>query len=178
MDIKEMNVWGLTQAIYDIIENGFSYDEETGEVYFTADDLDTLNETLDKKINGICGFIKFADSKLNSLKERKKEIDATIKFYSKKQERLEAFLKNYLEMNNITSTKDVGDYRVGFRKSKSLNITDEQQVYDYLEKNPTLKQNCIKTTYALSKTDIKGYLDEGVEIPGVAIVENKNVTIK
>ena len=101
MDIKEMNVWGLTQAIYDIIENGFSYDEETGEVYFTADDLDTLNETLDKKINGICGFIKFADSKLNSLKERKKEIDATEQAW---------ILKQLKESGAITKSVDVAKH--------------------------------------------------------------------
>ena len=57
MDIKDLTSWGLTEVMFNVIENGFYADEETGEVFFTSDDLDALEEKLDDKLNGICGYI-------------------------------------------------------------------------------------------------------------------------
>ena len=58
MNIEEMKLWGLSNALYDVIENGFSFNEETGEIYFTTEDLDKLEMALDDKLNGICGYMQ------------------------------------------------------------------------------------------------------------------------
>ena len=50
MNIDELSGWGISQAIAQVVEDGFVFNEETGEVFFTADDLDKLNEAFDKKI--------------------------------------------------------------------------------------------------------------------------------
>ena len=34
MDINELSGWGISQQIAQIVENGFTFDEETGEVFF------------------------------------------------------------------------------------------------------------------------------------------------
>ena len=53
MDIKELSSYGLTSTIFQVIENGFTFDEETGEVFFTQDDLEALQEALDVKFNNM-----------------------------------------------------------------------------------------------------------------------------
>lgn len=59
MNIDELSLWGLDKAFYEIVENGFVYDEETGEVYFTSDDLDKIQMGIDEQLNKLCGFVKF-----------------------------------------------------------------------------------------------------------------------
>ena len=76
MDVNEMSGYGISQTIAQIIENGFTINEETGEVLFQSDDLEKLQEALDKKINSICGYIKFCENRADGLKKRKQEIDA------------------------------------------------------------------------------------------------------
>jgi hypothetical protein len=178
MDIEEMSSWGLTKAIYDVIENGFMYDEETGEVYFTADDLDALNEAFDTKLNNICGFIKSTEAKVDSLKQRKAEVDENIKYYEKRVEKLTEFLKALMLANNIDK-KELADYRLGTRKSTSVSIDDEEAAYTFLEAHPQFKETCVKTETktSLIKKGLKEIMDEQ-QIPGVSIVENKNITIK
>ena len=178
MDINSLSSWGLSKAIYDIIENGFSFDEETGEVLFTGDDLEKLEETLDNKLNGVCGFIKFTEGQVDALKKRKSEIEDNIKFYSNREERLKEFLKRFMEINNI-SKKELADYRLGTRKSSSIEITDEALVMDFLDKNPQYKETCLKveTTTKIVKPGLKDVLAEK-QIPGAQVVERNNVTIK
>ena len=65
MDINELSGWGISQQIAQIVENGFTFDEETGEVFFTTDDLDALNEALDNKLESLAGIYQ------NNLKIRK-----------------------------------------------------------------------------------------------------------
>lgn len=178
MDIKTLSSWGLSKAIYDVIENGFSYDEETGEIFFTSEDLERLEETLDNKLNGTCGFIKHTQDQVELLKKRKKEIEDNIKFYTHREEKLKEFLKVFMEANGIEK-KELADYRLSTRKSSSVEITDEEQVFNYLNANPQYKESCVKTevTTKLIKTGLKELLTD-TEIPGVQIVESKNVTIK
>ena len=83
-----------------------------------------------------------------------------------------------MEANGIEK-KELADYRLSTRKSSSVEITDEEQVFNYLNANPQYKESCVKTevTTKLIKTGLKELLTD-TEIPGVQIVESKNVTIK
>lgn len=179
MDINEMSSWGLSKAIYDVIENGYVFDEETGEVYFTSDDLEALEDALDDKLNGMAGYIKLTESKIEALKQRKKDVEENIKYYTNRNDRLKDFLKMFMEGHDIEK-KELKDYRLGFRKSKSVDITNEEEVKEYINKNPKYKESCIKeeTKVSIIKTGIKDLINEGNEVPGATIVENKNVTIK
>lgn len=180
MDIKELSAYGLTSAIFQVIENGFTFNEETGEIFFTSDDLETLQEALDVKLNNIAGYCKYNEAKADSLKKRKDEIDKDIKYYQKKAESMNKLLGYLMEKNNIEETKDVGDYRIGFRKSTAVEISDENSIMDFVSNNPEYKENCIKeeTKTSIIKTGLKELINNGIDVPGASIVVNKNVTIK
>ena len=179
MDVKELSSWGLSKAIYDVIENGFTFDEETGEIIFTSDDLEKLEEAFDNKLNGIAGFISRTEANVETLKQRKKDIDDNIKYYEARADKLKSYLKYVMEASNIDK-KELNDFRLGFRKSKSVEISDENEVMDFIKKHPEYKDKCIKeeTKISIVKTGIKEMITDGVEIPGASIIENKNLTIK
>ena len=178
MDIKDLTSWGLTEAIFNVIENGFYADEETGEVFFTSDDLDALEEKFDDKLNGICGYIKKTEAQADALKARKKEIEDNIKYYENRVERLNEFLKALMLANNIDK-KELKDYRLGTRKSSSVDITNEEAVLKFLEAHPEYNETCkkVETKVSLVKKGLKDVLATEI-IPGAQIVENKSISIK
>lgn len=178
-NINELSSWGIAKNINDVIENGFSYDEETGEVFFTPDDLEALNEALDKKLESICGIIEYSEAQAKALKDRKKEIDKTIKHYEVKATKLREFLGSLMEANGFTQTRTFGDYRLGFRKNTSLDVSDEIAAMKYIEQHPNLSDAInIKTETFLDKRKIREFINEGENIPGVAMVTTKSVSIK
>lgn len=178
MNIDELSLWGLDKAFYEIVENGFVYDEETGEVYFTSDDLDKIQMGIDEQLNKLCGFVKFYESKQETYDKRCKEIKKEADFFGKKAQHISNFIKKYMEERNIDK-KILENYRLSTRKSTSVKISDENKVYEFLVSNPKYKDECMtqETVTKLSKTGLKNALSE-VDIPGVEIVENKNIVIK
>lgn len=178
MDIKDLTSWGLTEVMFNVIENGFYADDETGEVFFTSDDLEALTDKLDDKLNGICGYIKRSEAQAEILKNRKKEIEDNIKFYENRAERLNEFLKALMLANNIDK-RELKDYRLSTRKTSSVNITDENAVYKFLEEHPEYNETCrkVETKTSLIKKGLKDVL-ANENIPGAQIVEGKSISIK
>lgn len=179
MDINELGIWGLTDALFKIIEQGFVEDPETGEIIFDGNDLDKLEEAFDKKVNNIAGYIKYCESKAESFKNRKKEIDALIKTYSNKAERLNKFLKEYM-ISHDKEKIDTDDYKISLRKSKSSTISDSDALIKWINENDERKESYLKIKEPeINKDALKKYgLSEEIEIPGFEIIENKNIQIK
>ena len=178
MDVNEMSGYSTSQTIAQIIENGFTINEETGEVLFQSDDLEKLQEALDKKINSICGYIKFCENRADGLKKRKQEIDANQKHYTNKAEYLKKYLNTLLEMNGKTDGIETDDYRVSYRKSTKGEIYDEDALKKYIDSKPELKEKYYKVTYELKNKELSDDTKVGTEIPGFRLVENRNLQIR
>lgn len=178
MDVNEMSAYGISKSIADIIEQGFSYDEETGEVYFQQDDLDSLQEALDKKIDSICGLIKSYEAKAEGFKQRDKEIKATQKRYETKAEKLKKYLDLLLEMNDKKDGMQTENYAVSYRKSSSGEIFDSDALSKYIESKPELKEKYYKVTYEIKKKELNDDFKNGEEIPGFRIVTNRSLQIR
>lgn len=186
MDINELSGWGISQAIAEIVENGFTFDEETGEVFFTSDDLDALNEALDSKLESLAGIYQMYLNKAKSFKDRSKEITDVSKSYDKKAENIKNYMDNLMRANNKTKL-EVGDKRLSYRKSMSSEITDEVKLKAYIEadeerkqkyysyKNPEISKTAIKNDIEKTKQEDGSYT---LEIPGFRLVENNNLQIK
>ena len=152
MDLNELSGWGISQQIAEIVENGFTFDEETGEVFFTTDDLDALNEALDNKLESLAGIYQMYSSKA----------DALMKANGKDEKGLE-----------------VGDKKLSYRKSKATNIFDEDKLKEWINSSDENKQKYFKYKEPeIAKKELGDALKQGEEIPGVELVENKNLQIK
>ena len=53
-----MNIYEINKAIEDILEDGFSVDEETGEILFDESALNALNAEISEKIENVACYIK------------------------------------------------------------------------------------------------------------------------
>ena len=93
MDINELSGWGISQQIAEIVENGFTFDEETGEVFFTTDDLEALQEALDNKLESLAGIYQMYVSKGEALKIRSKDISNNYNFLEQIREQALSKLK-------------------------------------------------------------------------------------
>lgn len=80
-------------------------------------------------------------------------------------------IKKYIKPYVLAHGKiDVGTFKLGTRKSESLEIVDEKLV-------PACFKTIVQET-KVSKMDIRKAIHEGVDVPGVKLVENQFVTIK
>ena len=186
MDINELGGWGISQQIAQVVENGFSYDEETGEVFFTTDDLDALNEALDSKLESLAGIYQMYGSKADALKARSKEIAERAKSFENKADKLKKYIDSLMQANNKEKL-EVGDKKLSYRKSTAGNIIDDFALRQYINskdeykqkyfsyKEPEIAKKNLKDDILASKQDDGSY---SLIIPGFEVVENKNLLIK
>ena len=63
-----MKLYEINQHYLEVLENGFSFDEETGEILFDKENLDQLEGAFEEKVDNIACYIK----DLEGLKSAKK----------------------------------------------------------------------------------------------------------
>lgn len=141
------------------------FDPETGEIV-DAEVYENLQGERDKKIEGIACIIKNRQALIDALKTEKKRMDERIATLENQNDNTKAFLDSVLDGHRFETEKAVCSYR----KSTRVDITDMSKIPDeYMN---------IKTEYAPMKTAIKQALKDNKEVPGCALIETNNLSIK
>lgn len=121
--------------------------------------------SLDDKEEAVALFIKNKQAFLNALKDEKKAIDARIKSCNSLIERNKKYLSDFL----LGETLETSKVKVSFRKSVSVNVTDEALIGDGFK--------TFVETVKIDKMAIKKALKTGVVL-GAELIENQNISIK
>lgn len=176
---EKMSLYKLDQTMKEVIESGFTFDEETGEVLFTTDDINELQMSIDEKINNIVGYIKDLNIEVKNLKSISNEYKERAAEKEKKVEKLREYLDNFMTSNSLEK-KEVLNGIVSYRNSTATDIYDEQALMKYIEEHKELEDRYIKKEIKFSKTEIGNDLkaNETLEIAGVQLVSNKNLQIR
>lgn len=141
------------------------FDPETGEIV-DSDAYEDLREEKEKKIEGIACIIKNRQALIDALKAEKKRMDDRIATLENQNDNTKAFLDSVLDGHRFETEKAVCSYR----KSTRVDITDMSKIPDeYLN---------VKTEIAPMKTAIKQALKDNKEVPGCALIETNNLSIK
>ena len=141
------------------------FDPETGEIV-DIDSYENLQGERDKKIEGIACIIKNRQALIDALKAEKKRMDDRIATLETQNDNTRAFLDSVLQGHRFETEKAVCSYR----KSTRVDITDISKIPDeYLN---------VKTEIAPMKTAIKQALKDNKEVPGCALIETNNLSIK
>ena len=174
-----MNLYEIDKNIKEIIDNGYSFNEETGEVLFETQDLEKLEMDLTSKINNIVGYIKDLDLEAKALVEVAQDYEARANKKKNLKERLTKYLDNYLKTNNMLERQEYKNGVVSYRKSESLSITNEKDLENYLRSNEEYYKY-LKTEIkeSFDKKGLKEELKNGVNIPFCEITEKQNIQIK
>lgn len=181
--MENMSLFKIDSAVKQILDEGFTYNEETGEIYFTEDDLDALNMRLEEKVNNIIGYIKQTEAFAAALKSSEADFKQRRVIQENRAERLKKYLKAYLENNGKTKI-EAENGTASFRKSTKLNIQDEEKLRRFLEEDEDYRERFLKTKEPeIAKSELKkaikdNYFEGLGEVPGVSMDVDTNLTIK
>ena len=164
-----MNIYEINKAIEDILEDGFSVDEETGEILFNESDLNALDAEISEKIENVACYIKNLTADISALKEEEKNLSTRRKQKERKIDSLKGYINYAMELSGRKSLESPR-CKVSFRKSSSVEVPDINALdEDYITKTIEIKPN---------KVAIKEALKEGKTVEGAEIVERQNLQIK
>lgn len=178
-DVK-LNLFDIDSAKRQIIEEGLCFDEETGEVYWTADDLEKLNQMEENKLEFISLMIKEKEAMANAIKTEQDALAKRKKSCEAKANALKKYVTDYL----IASGKDnyeTPKVKLSFRKSQTVDVFDADALLAYINKSEDRQKQFLKyKDPEISKSALKDALkaDEQLVIPGAHMVTNANLQIK
>ena len=164
-----MTLYEIDQAIYDLLENGFMVDEETGEVIGGADELEQLQVERSEKLESVALYIKGIETFIAGIKA---EEEALAKRRKKKEDKV-ARLKKYLTdsiIGNGEKSFESARVAISFRKSEGVVVDEAVLDEKYWREKTTVKREPDKTL-------IKATIKAGTTIDGAYIEERQNINI-
>ena len=167
-------LYEIDQNIEQILETGFVYNEETGEIDTTLDEA-TLFQMLEDKFEDYAIYIKSREAFIASMRDEKKNLDERIKKEEKRTERLKTTLMTYMQKydkRRIETPRAVATTRT----TSKLIIDDEEALLEYCRENHRDSCITIKLETKPNKANIKKNIDD---FTGMAHIEkSKSITIK
>ena len=162
------SLYEIRQDLLTVIEGGYVFDEETGEVFWSSDNFDQLAETYDAKVEACGCYIKNLQAEAEMLKAEEQALAKRRKAIESK----EKWMSDYL-LANIQEFGEAGfsaKAKVSTRKSEAVQVLDVSAIPDEYMR--------VKTTATPDKAAIKKALKSGESVPGAAIVHNVNLILK
>jgi hypothetical protein len=141
-------------------------DQETGEIPDSAIDLMMSNQlAITDKLNGYLDFMSEIKQTVEICKDKVKTFNAKIKQIKSVEDRMRENIRKYMSDNNIKKIE----------ADKTISLVSEKNKieYDIDTMPPTYLKT--KTTVEIIPDDeaIAKALSEGIEIPGVTVIENR-----
>lgn len=141
-----MTLYEIEEKLYQRLNEGIAFDDETGEVYTDVD----LQKLLDDKMDDYCLFMKNEQAEIEALKNEKKSLDKRIKAKEKKQEYLKNALMEFMKRHDMKK-HETSKYVVSTRKSKRLIIDNADAIISEYRNNPDV----VKVNYEVNKITVK-----------------------
>ena len=138
-------------------------DAETGEI-IDPQRLEELRMERERKIENVALWIKNLKADLVAYKSEKEAFAEREKQTKEKIDSLSTWLTNALDGKKFDTTK----VAVSFRKSKAVNILDEKSI----------PMEFMRIKVEPDKTAIREALKRELQVPGAALIENRNISIK
>lgn len=164
-----MNLFEISKAYEEVIENGFHEDSETGEILFDEESLDELIGDFNSKVDNIVCYIKNLETLNTGIKKEIDSMSARKKANEKKIENLKSYIVSVLKSRDLKKYQTEKN-AISIRKSALIKVTDFDSLDD--------KYKTAKTTYTPNKADIKIAILSGKTVDGAKIEEKENLQIK
>lgn len=172
-----MKLYEINSALESILSNYLYFgdamvDAETGEVLedeaaaLVIKELNDLQLAKSEKLENIACWIKGMDADITAMKTEEKNLSARRKALENKRERVFNWLYESLDGEKITSPR----VKVSYRKTAAVDVFNMSEIPDAFKR--------IKTIEEPDKTAIKEAIKAGDEVPGAALVEHLNMSIK
>lgn len=159
-------LYELASDLRTVIEGGLVFDEETGEVLFDADNLETLENAFSDKLEAVALYVKNLESDAAAIRVEEKALAERRIRAERKAERLKAYALDNLEA--VGGKLETPRVTVSTRRSEVVSIYAAADIPEALTRTKTEPD----------KTAIKKLIKSGQEVPGAVLVEKKNLAIK
>lgn len=164
-----MNLYEINIHLRKVIEEGFSIDEETGEILFDEENLNELKEAFKDKLDGIACYIKDLNAKADAIKKEIDNLKERKEACERKADKLKDYIANALKVTDLDGIETPRN-KIGFRKSTSVKVNDETLIsYRYFTE---------KTEKKLNKKAVLEDLKKGIEVDGCELEVKRNLQIK
>ena len=161
-------LYSIDAKLRDCIEQGFHLDEETGEIWFADEDMESLQMERAAKLEGCGLYIKNQRALIESIREEEKALADRRKSLESRLQRFEGYVLNSLD--EFGGKVETAKVRMGTRKSTRLIIEDEKAVpSDYMR---------VKTSVSYDKAAMTRAIKGGAEIPGACLVTAEKLQVK
>lgn len=162
-------LYELDRAIEQVIEHGFSWDDETGEVMFDESDLESLQVALSDKLEACGIWLKNQKALADAIKAEEKALSDRRKSIEKRLERMYGYVLRCL-MKTPKQKLETPMVALSTRKSTRTIIDDESEVpEEFTEQVVTVKVN---------KAEIGKALKSGREVSGAHLETSQNLQVK
>lgn len=162
-------LYELDKAIEQVIEHGFSWDEETGEVLFEEADLESLRVAFTDKLEACGIWMKNQKALADAIKAEEKALYDRRKSIEKRLERMDGYVLNCL-MKTPKQSVETPVVSLKTRKSTRTVIDDESEVpEEFTEQVVTVKVN---------KAEIGKALKAGREVSGAHLETSQNLQVR
>ena len=159
-------LYEIDRRILQVIESGFAFDEDTGEVW-EAEDLEDLEAERNEKLEACALYIKDMEADAAAIRA---EETALAERRRAKERRAES-LRSYVAASMMAagqSSMETARCSLRFRRSEAVEVTDAEAL-------PAEMQS-VKVTP--NKAAIRKALKAGHEVAGARLVENQNLQLK
>lgn len=165
-----MKLYQIDQAIEACLEAGTdeAIDLETGEIMA----LEALQMEREKKLENVACYVKNLTAEADAIKAEKDALDKREKAARKKAESLKAWLTLKLGGQKLNTARA----QITFRKSEQVNVLSPDLFTVWAEENR--KDLLTYRAPDINKVAVKAAIKSGMELPGVEIIEKKNISIK
>lgn len=163
------SLYEINKDYLEVIENSFKVDEETGEILFSVDDLETLETEFKDKVDNVACYIKDLEALNASIKEEKKALDDRLKANDKKVKALKEYIVTGLNIRDMQGLETPRN-KISFRKSSSVEVLNEDLIDRKYFKE--------KIEYSLDKKAVMAELKSGNPVAGCMLLEKDNLQIK
>lgn len=160
-----LTIYEIDQQILDLC------DPETGEIQ-DFERLDQLMMERDTKIENVACWYKNLSAEEKAIADEIANLRTRQKALKNKAESLKRYLDQHLDGQKFSTAK----CSVSFRNSTKCEIEKPEEAFKWCIHN---RLDLIKVSEdTFSKTEIKRAVNDGLEIPGVELVQNRSVIIK
>lgn len=162
-------LYEINKSIEQVLETGFAFDEETGEIYFTEDDLESLQLDLRTKLENCGLWIKNQNALANSIREEEKKLADRRRAIEKRTERLETYMAYVMSQNDMKALET---------PTVALKATTSKRVYVWNE--DVLPECYLRKVEKVSvdKKAITEAIKNGEEVYGASLEEYNGVSVK
>lgn len=161
-------LYEIDRAIEQIIETGFAFDVETGEITYDESDLESLNEAFSEKLRACGMWVKNQRALARAIREEERSLEERRKRIERRVERIEDYMLRHID--------SVG----GKYESPEVGITTRRssKVHVYAPFDLPSKFVVRKTEDRPDKDSIRKAIKAGEYVPGAELVETKTISVK